>query len=84
LLGALASPYHASGRTRAQPTSDISASRRADKAKKRLSEIDRDIEKYLDFVDLDNERFAKESGAVRTQISREDLEKLMRLSSRRS
>jgi hypothetical protein len=53
-------------------------SRRADKAKKRLAEIDRDIEKYLDFVDLDNERFAKESGAIRMTMSGEDLQKLMR------
>ena len=53
-------------------------SRHADKAKKRLAEIDRDIEKYLDFVEIDNERWAKESGAVSMTMSGEDLQKLMR------
>ncbi len=52
--------------------------RHGDKAKKRLAEIDRDIEKYLDIVATDNERWARESGAVRMQISGEDLQKIMR------
>lgn len=49
-----------------------------DKAKKRLSQVDRDIQKYLDMVAVDNERWAKESGAVRMQMSGEDFQKLMR------
>ena len=49
-----------------------------DKAIKRLGEIDREIEKYLDKVAVDNKRWAKESGAVRMEISGEDLQKLMR------
>ena len=32
----------------------------------------------MDFVDLDTEHFAKESGAVRVQISGEDFEALVR------
>ena len=52
--------------------------RRGDKAKKRLAEIDRDIEKYLDYIDLDNKRWAEASGAVRMVISPEELAQLMR------
>jgi hypothetical protein len=49
-----------------------------DKAKKRLSQVDRDIQKYLDKVAIDNERWAKDSGAVRMKISGDDFQKLMR------
>jgi hypothetical protein len=49
-----------------------------DRAKMRLAQIDRDIQKHLDMVAVDNERWAKESGAVRMQISGEDFQKLMR------
>lgn len=52
--------------------------RRGDKAKKRLAEIDRDIERYLDYVAIDNKRWEQESGAVRMTISTEDLQALMR------
>jgi hypothetical protein len=48
------------------------------RAIKRLAQVDCDIEKHLDMVAIDNERWARESGAVRMQISNEDLEALMR------
>lgn len=48
------------------------------RAIKRLTQIDRDIEKHLDKVAIDNERWARENGAVRMKISNEDLEALMR------
>jgi hypothetical protein len=51
---------------------------RGDKAKKRLAQIDRDIQKHLDVVEVDNERWAKESGAIRVRVSAEDFQKLMK------
>jgi len=48
------------------------------RAIKRLAEIDRAIEKHLAMVAIDNERWARENGAVRMKISNEDLEALMR------
>jgi hypothetical protein len=48
------------------------------KAIKRLMQVDRDIEKHLDKVAIDNERWAKESGAIRVEVKREDFEALMR------
>jgi len=48
------------------------------KAIKRLSQIDRDIEKFLDKVAIDNERWARDNGAVRVEVKREDFEALMR------
>ena len=45
---------------------------------KRLAQVDRDIEKHLEKVAIDNERWARESGAVRVQISSEDFEALVR------
>ena len=52
--------------------------RAGDRATKRLSDVEREIQKYLDKVAIDNERWAKESGAVRIQMSGEDFQKLMR------
>ena len=52
--------------------------RAGDKSKKRLSEVEREIEKHLDKVAVDNERWAKESGAVRLAISGEELQQLMK------
>ena len=52
--------------------------RAGDKAKKRLSEVEREIQKYLDMVAVDNERWAKESGATRVLMKVEDFEKLMK------
>ena len=48
------------------------------RAIKRLAQVDRDIEKHLDKVAIDNERWARENGAVRMKISNEDFEALMR------
>ncbi len=48
------------------------------KAIKRLEEIDRDIQKHLDRVAVDNKRWAEEKGSVRMQVSGEELEALMR------
>lgn len=48
------------------------------RAIKRLAEIDRAIEKHLAMVAIDNERWARENGAVRMKISNEDLEALIR------
>ena len=52
--------------------------RAGDKSKKRLAEVEREIQKYLDKVAIDNERWAKESGAVSMKISGEDFQKLLR------
>jgi len=48
------------------------------RAIKRLAQVDRDIEKHLAMVAIDNERWARENGAIRMKISNEDLEALMR------
>jgi len=48
------------------------------RAIKRLAQVDRDIEKHLAKVAIDNERWAKENGAIRMRISNEDLEALVR------
>jgi len=45
---------------------------------KRLAQIDRDIKKHLDKVAIDNERWARETGAIRMKISSEDFEALVR------
>jgi len=48
------------------------------RAIRQLAQVDREIEKHLDKVAIDNERWARESGAVRMKISHEDFEALMR------
>ena len=48
------------------------------RAIKRLAQVDCDIEKHLEKVAIDNERWARENGAVRMKISNEDFEALMR------
>jgi len=48
------------------------------RAIRKLAQVDREIEKHLDKVAIDNERWAKESGAVRMKISHEDFEALLR------
>ena len=48
------------------------------RAIKRLAQVDRDIEKHLDVVAIDNERWARDNGAVRVKISAEDFEALVR------
>ena len=48
------------------------------RAIKRLAQVDRDIEKHLEKVAIDNERWARENGAVRMKISNEDFEALVR------
>lgn len=48
------------------------------RAIKRLAQVDSDIEKHLDKVAIDNERWARASGAIRVEVKREDFEALMR------
>lgn len=49
-----------------------------DKAKKRLVQIDRDIEKHVDAAGIDNERWAKENGAISVEMKYEDVQRLMK------
>ena len=48
------------------------------KAIRRLSQVEREIEKFLAKVAIDNERWARDNGAIRMRISNEDLEALVR------
>ena len=49
-----------------------------DKAKKRLAQVDRDIEKHVDAAGIDNERWAKEKGAISVEMKLEDVQRLMK------
>lgn len=52
--------------------------RAGDAAKRRLSAVELEINKYLDKVAIDNKRWAKESGAIQMEISGEELQQLMK------